>query len=149
LSVSGASSYSWSPAALLSNPNGSITNATLSEPTTFVVVGTIGSCVVTDSIRVNVYKNEDSDLFIPNAFSPNRDGHNDCLRVVNTAKFNSYYFAIYNRWGQRVFESENESDCWNGEYNNEPAPLGTYYYFLKGETRCGELFKKGDILLIR
>lgn len=149
LMASGAATYTWSPATFLSDPNSFITNATITEPTTFVVVGTVGSCVVTDSIRVNVYNNDESAMFIPNAFSPNGDGNNDCLRVVNSAKFTSYYFAIYNRWGQRVFESETPTDCWNGEFRNEPAATDTYYYFMKGETRCGKVFKKGDVLLIR
>ncbi len=149
LSVSGANSYVWSPATFLSNPFAGVTNATIMVPTTFVVTGTVGSCVVTDSIHVDVFNNDETAIFIPNAFTPNDDGNNDCLRILNTAKFTDYYFAIYNRWGQRVFESDDPNACWNGEFKNGKAPLGVYYYFLKGETRCGKIFRKGDVTLIR
>ena len=149
LSVSGANSYVWSPAAFLSNPLAAVTNATISVPTTFVVTGTVGSCVVTDSIRVDVFNNDETSLFIPNAFTPNDDGNNDCLRILNTANFTDYYFAIYNRWGQRVFETDDPNVCWNGDFKNQKAEVGTYYYFLRAETRCGKLFKKGDITLLR
>jgi gliding motility-associated-like protein len=148
LAASGAASYSWSPASLLSAPNGAVTNATVFEPTTFVVTGVVGSCIVTDSIRVNVYNNDEAAIFIPNAFTPNGDGNNDCLRVLNKANFSKYYFTVYNRWGQRVFEADNPSDCWDGTFNSQQVQLGTYYFFLQGETRCGKVFKKGDITVI-
>jgi gliding motility-associated-like protein len=148
LAASGAASYSWSPASLLSAPNGAVTNATVFEPTTFVVTGVVGSCIVTDSIRVNVYNNDEAAIFIPNAFTPNGDGNNDCLRVLNKANFSKYYFTVYNRWGQRVFEADNSLDCWDGTFNGQQVQLGTYYFFLQGETRCGKVFKKGDITVI-
>lgn len=148
LAASGAASYTWSPAGFLSNPNAAIPNATISEPTTFVVIGRLGTCVVTDSISVNVYNNEESSIFIPNAFSPNDDGKNDCLRVWQSANFLEYYFAIYNRWGQRVFESNHPQDCWDGYFKNQPVEMATYYYFLKAQTRCGRMLKKGDIIVI-
>ncbi len=148
LSVSGANAYTWSPAIGLSAPNGAVTNAIVNEPTTFVVVGTIGTCIVTDSIHVDVYNNDETAMYIPNAFTPNGDGNNDCLRVLNTANFKEYYFAIYNRWGQRVFETDNPFDCWDGSFKNQRVESSTYYYFLKGETRCGKVFRKGDITVI-
>jgi gliding motility-associated-like protein len=73
---------------------------------------------------------------------------NDWLRVLNTAKCKAYYFVIYNRWGQRVFEADNPDDCWDGNFNNQCVESSMYYYFLKGETRCGKVFKKGDITVI-
>lgn len=149
LTASGTSSYTWTPATFLSSPNSAITNAIVNTPTTFTVTGTVGTCVVTDSIHVDIYNDDESMIYIPNAFSPNDDGNNDCLRVLNTAKFTTFYFAIYNRWGQMVFESDDASKCWNGYFKNEPAMSSVYYYFLKAETRCGKIFKKGDIILIR
>jgi hypothetical protein len=50
--------------------------------------------------------------------------------------------------GQRVFEANNPDDCWDGNFNNQRVEASTYYYFLKGETRCGKVFKKGDITVI-
>jgi len=149
LSANGASNYTWSPSTYLSSPNSSTTNATITQPTVFTVVASIGSCIVTDSIMVNVYENDETSFYIPNAFSPNGDGLNDCLRVMNKANFKKYYFAIYNRWGQRVFESDNTLNCWDGNFNNQLASQNTYYYYLEAETNCGKVFRKGDILLLR
>jgi len=104
---------------------------------------------VTDSIHVDLYNDDESMIYIPNAFSPNDDGNNDCLKVLNSAKFISFYFTIYNRWGQMVFESDDPTKCWNGYFKNQPANSSVYYYYLKAETRCGKIFKKGDITLIR
>ena len=149
LTASGADFYSWSPASLLGSPNAASTQATITQDTTFIVVGTIATCEVIDSIRVHVYNDDASAIYIPNAFSPNGDGINDCLHVMNTANFMDFYFAVYNRWGQKVFESDISNDCWDGNYKNSPAPSDTYYYYLKAKTHCGDVFKKGDIILIR
>ena len=90
----------------------------------------------------------EASIYIPNAFTPNGDGRNDCFSVLNTANFKDYYFAIYNRWGQRVFEADNPDDCWDGNLNNQRVESSTYYYFLKGETQCGKIFLKVDITVI-
>lgn len=149
LSVSGAQYYVWSPASLVSNSTSSLTSTTINKTTTFYVTGTKGTCTDTDSITVEFYNSDGGNLFIPSAFSPNDDGHNDCLKIISSANFKEYYFSIYNRWGQRVFESANPDICWKGNFNGEEAPLGTYYYFLKAKTSCGDILKKGDIQLIR
>ncbi len=149
LSATGATSYTWSPASALSNPSNANTQATINQTTTFIVTGTVGSCSATDSITVNYFNNDEKYIFIPSAFSPNNDGKNDCLRIVQNANFKQYYFCIYNRWGERVFESDNPTDCWNGEVRNQAAAMDTYNYYLKAETACGKIFKKGDIILVR
>jgi gliding motility-associated-like protein len=149
LQANGAQNYNWTPANLLSSPTSAITNATVSQTTTFYVSGSTGSCTDVDSIVVYNYNNDETGIFIPNAFSPNGDGNNDCLHVRHNANFKEYYFAIYNRWGERVFESDNPSDCWNGEYKNKVTESGTFYYYLKAETSCGKILKKGDITLVR
>lgn len=149
LQATGAQNYSWTPANLLSNPNAALTNATVMQTTTFYLTGNTGSCVDMDSIIVYYYNNDETGIIIPNAFSPNGDGINDCLKVIQNANFKEYYFTIYNRWGERVFETDDPLACWNGEHKNKPAQMETYGYFLKAETICGKIFKKGDITLVR
>jgi gliding motility-associated-like protein len=149
LSASGGNTFSWEPSWLVTNPASAFTYTNITEPTTFTVTATIGSCTVSDTIRVNVFNNDEAAIFIPNAFSPNGDGLNDCLTIRHKAKFSSYYFAIFNRWGQRVFEADVPEYCWDGQFQNEDAPFGSYYYFLRAETSCGKILKKGDISLIR
>jgi gliding motility-associated-like protein len=149
LLATGASNYQWSPASLVSNPTSNITSTAITQTTTFYVTGTKGTCTDTDSITVEFFNSDGGNTFIPTAFSPNDDNINDCLNVKSTANFLEYYFAIYNRWGQLVFESNNAEICWEGNFNGYPAPVGTYYFFLKAKTSCGDMLKKGDITLMR
>ncbi|MBK9481177.1 MAG: gliding motility-associated C-terminal domain-containing protein [Bacteroidetes bacterium] len=134
---------------MVNTPTGSLVNATVLQTTTFYVTGNTGSCVDIDSITVYYFNNDETGIIIPNVFSPNNDGLNDCLKVIQNARFTDYYFTIYNRWGEKVFETDDPNACWNGEHKNQPAEIGTYGYFLKAETSCGKIFKKGDITLLR
>ncbi|MBL7755059.1 MAG: gliding motility-associated C-terminal domain-containing protein, partial [Chitinophagaceae bacterium] len=90
-------------------------------------------------------------LAMPNAFSPNGDNTNDVFRPVGNARFEQYDFSVYNRWGQRVFQTNSLNTGWNGEINGKQADLGTYHFLLRyrcfgdGSTRV----IKGDLLLIR
>lgn len=108
-----------------------------------------GSCQDTDSITVYFYNNTAGSIFVPNAFTPNGDGNNDCFGIKHKSNFKNYYFAVYNRWGERVFESDSPDYCWDGTYRTTPSEGGTYYYFLSAESNCGKIFKKGDVVLVR
>ncbi|MFZ4752526.1 MAG: gliding motility-associated C-terminal domain-containing protein [Chitinophagaceae bacterium] len=149
LFASGANNYIWTPALYLSNPNNSITDAQINNTTTFYVTGMTGSCTDMDSITVYYYNNDENSIFIPNSFSPNDDGLNDCYRIRHQANFKEYYFTIYNRWGERVFETNSANECWDGKFKNGLAEIGTYFYYLKAETNCGKVFRKGDITVIK
>lgn len=149
LFASGADIYSWWPSTGLSNTNSATPIVQIDETTTYYVTGVKGNCLFTDSITVFVYKNNDESVFMPNAFSPNGDGVNDCVKPKHQANFMHYYFAIYNRFGNKVFSTYNPNDCWNGQYKYKDADVGVYFYYLQGETPCGQLFKKGDIMLMR
>lgn len=149
LMASGATSYSWTPGNLLSNPNIYNPIATPTQSTLFIVKGIKATCSDTASIWVEVTSTGNEQVFIPTAFTPNHDDLNDCLRVKINSVLLDYYFVIYNRWGQQVFESSDPNRCWNGQFKNEDAELGTYYYFLKFKSSCGTEFFKGDITLIR
>ncbi len=68
-------------------------------------------------------------LYIPNVFSPNGDGKNEFFHVIGEGYAN-YHLLIFNRWGEKLFESDSKLDLWNGQVNNTGrlAPDGTYYY---------------------
>ncbi|MBL7772685.1 MAG: gliding motility-associated C-terminal domain-containing protein [Chitinophagaceae bacterium] len=149
LQAYGADNYLWSPAIGLSDPAIPNPVATIYQTTTYVVTGTSETCTDKDSVTITYFTgNHEFDL-VPSAFSPNNDGLNDCLHVLHNVDLREFYFAIYNRWGQRVFETKNVNDCWDGNFNNEPAAVGTYYYFLRSNSPCGDNFVKGDVTLIR
>ncbi len=88
-------------------------------------------------------------LYMPNAFSPNNDGINDVFVPVTNGHFNQYRMDIFNRWGQRIFSTNNITG-WDGHYNNKPADIGTYYYYVVADCLAGEkLVKKGELVLVR
>jgi len=69
-----------------------------------------------------------SDLFIPSGFSPNGDGINDFWQIVGIDKYPNNTVYIYNRLGVKVFSSVNYKNDWNGFYNGNKVPDGTYFY---------------------
>lgn len=72
-------------------------------------------------------------LWMPTAFTPNGDGKNDRFGPGNNycqQAFVSFSFAIYNRWGQKVFETNNAGEKWDGAYEGRNAETGTYFYTL-------------------
>ena len=69
-------------------------------------------------------------VFIPNVFSPNGDGSNDVLKVLaNGVKY--FDWSIFNRWGEKVFVSNNVNEGWDGKYQGKESSPGVYSYYLK------------------
>lgn len=69
-------------------------------------------------------------LTIHEGFTPNNDGINDTW-VVPCLFDTENVVQIYNRWGTLLFEQKNYTDQWDGTYNGNPVPDGTYYYIVK------------------
>jgi gliding motility-associated-like protein len=87
-------------------------------------------CVSSDSI--NMKKRKDlfpSNIFMPNAFTPNGDGRND-LYPLNQYKVKgaTYNIKLYNRWGEKIMELESPDINWDGNVNGKPAPEGVYIF---------------------
>lgn len=147
LSCTGGLTYNWTPCSI--NCNSSDLFTTINTTTQFIVQATdANGCIDIDTVYAYLTSNEEG-IIVPNAFSPNGDGWNDCLKVLHAVHFTDFYFTIYNRWGEKVFETDDVNQCWNGEHKNKPAEIETYFYYLKGETSCGKVLKKGDITLLR
>jgi len=86
----------------------------------------------------------------PTAFSPNGDGRNDVFRPVVYGEFTGYFMAVYDRWGERVFQSYRKDEGWDGTYKGTPAESGVYYYMCNYEcTKLGNKVIKGDVTLVR
>ena len=105
-----------------------------------------------DDILVDT-RNCSPTLFAPNAFTPNGDGLNDQFQVEAANIFN-FRMLIFDRWGQKVFESDDITMGWDGSVNNSPAPMGNYVWIAFYEvisddwTYIGQE-EKGSILLLR
>ncbi len=71
-----------------------------------------------------------SDCFVPNLISPNGDGENDMFIVPCAAAFEGSELVVYNRYGTPIYQNNNYQNDWGGTYNDEPLPVGTYFYQL-------------------
>ena len=88
-------------------------------------------------------------LFIPNAFSPNHDGINDVFMPVGIF-IKDYNLQIYNRWGEKIFESSDINKGWNGVFKGEDCPLGVYYYQIRLTGANGKkTTKSGTVTLLK
>ena len=146
---SGFTSYSWAPATGLNNPDIPDPSATLNASTTYTVTATTAAgCESTADLTVKVYYT--IGIFVPSAFTPNGDGHNDILRVILLGMRELQYFAVFNRWGQRFFYTTNVGQGWDGMLNGRPAAAETYVWMSAGIDLNGRLVQqKGTVLLIR
>jgi len=90
-----------------------------------------------------------TEMFLPNAFAPR--GTNYEFKPIGKNISNAgYSMEIYNRWGQKIFRSSDASVGWNGDFNGEHSPKGTYAYIIKYINTNGEVIHKtGTVILIR
>ena len=145
-------SYYWTPSNLVDIPSSSHPTATVYDTTMFVVTVTdsIG-CTYSDSVRLNCVTVNcgEPNIFIPNAFTPNGDTKNDqlCFRGEWVQEFN---IAIFTRWGEKVYESDDINACWDGRYKNNWCMPGVYVYHCRIKCEDGQVSQfKGDVTLIR
>ena len=88
---------------------------------------------------------------VPNAFSPNGDNHNDIFRVYGTDGMSDFRLVIYNRYGQMIFETTDKNAGWNGKFNQQDCPGGTYMYMLQYREwdKADLSIAKGTLVLVR
>lgn len=144
-------SYAWQPAALVSNPAIANPTAVVQQTTWFLVTVSDGICTRTDSVKVTVYelRCEDPDIFVPNTFTPNGDGVNDVL-YVRGAHIERLDFQVFDRWGERVFRTEDQRVGWNGQFKGKLVDPAVFVYHLKAWCIDGqEYFKKGNVTVVR
>jgi gliding motility-associated-like protein len=123
---------------------------TISKPGTYWLQATDqNNCTGTDTIKV-IQKECLIGLYMPNAFSPNGDNRNDLITPMLYGNAKYIHFTIYNRWGQKVYETHTLKQGWDGRINGVLAVPGTYIwqcrYILEGQP---ERFEKGIVQLIR
>jgi gliding motility-associated-like protein len=109
------------------------------------------SCAKTDTVWVYLLATPcgPNSVYIPNAFSPNGDGKNDVL-YVRANNVTQLYFAVYDRWGQRMFETRDISKGWDGTFKGKQIDPAVFGWYAEGLCDGGKKFElKGNVTLIR
>lgn len=144
--------FSWTPATSLNNDEIANPVASPYQTTTYVVTASLpGSCDLVDSVRVVVIIPicEEPYVFFPTGFSPNGDGYNDALKPESRF-FESLYWVVYNRWGEKIFETTDPEQAWDGTYKGQPLPAETFGFYIRAVCIGGaEWVKKGNVSLLR
>lgn len=144
--------YSWTPATGLNNA-GIATPVVTAGSTGSISVYTVtarstAGCEGETMVTIRVYKGPE--LYTPNAFTPNGDGHNDKFFPfpVGIEKLN--YFRVLNRWGQVLFSTTTLHNGWDGRFKGIEQDNGAYVWMAEGITTDGQkITKKGTVMLIR
>ncbi|MCS7036272.1 MAG: gliding motility-associated C-terminal domain-containing protein [Saprospiraceae bacterium] len=150
----GYANYYWTPTTGLSCTNCPAPTVTPTDTATYSVI-VFNSEGCSDTLTYRLFPQPPCDparIRMPNAFTPDGDGHND---VFKPAPYEGVeviaYLAIYNRWGQKIYESFGASAAWDGTSDGQPAPSDVYVWLLEiicsgdGERRL----RRGDVTLLR
>jgi gliding motility-associated-like protein len=140
--------FKWTPAKGLNNDELSNPTAQPDSNRHYVVIGrTEFGCSTKDSIDIIVAP--DSYIDIPNAFVPNTN-KNFVFKPVYLGSVVLKDFSIYNRWGMKLFQTNDINTGWDGRYNGELQPMDVYVYTIEANTYSGKkVTKYGNVTLIR
>lgn len=148
LTATGGGTYQWSPINGLGSPTSATTTASPTVTTIYTVTITdANGCTDTDTVTVQVV--EAYGFFVPGSFSPNGDGANDMLFVYG-AGIKTLEFVLYDRYGEKVFETHSVNDGWDGTLRGKPMNGGIFAWYCTAEYYDGNVIvEKGDLTLIR
>ncbi|MBI3510305.1 MAG: gliding motility-associated C-terminal domain-containing protein [Bacteroidetes bacterium] len=141
--------FTWSPPAGLSCTSCPVTIASPTVTTTYTltVVDSLG-CTATDTVTVFV-ENPCGTIWVPNAFSPNADNENDILYVRGSC-VKVMDFEVFNRWGEKVFTSNDVSKGWDGKWRDKDCEAAVFTYYLRATLDDGtEIERQGSISLVK
>ena len=124
----------WEPALGLSNNNTFDANAFPINTTMYYLTVDNGTCKATDSVLVRA---DCSSIYLPSAFTPNGDGLNDVFMAFGI-DLKEFQLVIYNRWGERIFQTQDITSGWDGTYRGAPSPLGLYVWELEASDKNGK-----------
>jgi gliding motility-associated-like protein len=128
LNATGGGTYVWTPSSGLSDTTiaNPIANPMITT-TYYVTVTSDEGCTSTDSVKVTVIPT----IRFPDGITPNGDGKNDTWVIDYIDQYPDHVVEIYNRWGELLYRSTDYKNDWNGTYNGENLPVGTYYYVIE------------------
>jgi gliding motility-associated-like protein len=146
--VPGDGTYTWSPSGTLSSSSGASVTAAPEETTTYqVIYESPDGCK--DTTTATVVVEDINTYFLPTGFTPNNDGINDEVHLHGRG-IESFTLKIFDRIGEKVFESSDMEKGWDGKYLGLPMNNGVFVYVLNITFCNGEKVKKhGDITLVK
>ncbi len=127
--------FLWTPSTLLgcdTCQNTTVTGDNSGQTIVYVLTVTdAGGCKGRDTVRVIYLRCDDTELLIPNVFSPNGDMVNDFFDIKGECLHSKFLIQIFNRWGVKVFETTDRYNSWDGRINGGPEAVdGVYYYVI-------------------
>lgn len=140
-----AISWYWTPDTAISNSQTlqPVFNPAGDATYTLHVTSNAGCGSATDALFIRVYQ----PLEIPNSFSPNGDHINDTWQITALQTYPTADVSVFNRYGQQVFHSTGYNNPWDGSYNRQVLPVGTYYYIIDLKNNTPKL--SGWLLIIK
>ena len=155
LNATAGGAVTWSPADELTCFNCFTTYSDVDYTTTYTLVSIDPSgCIATDEVTVFVITSNEN-IYIPNTFTPNGDGANDMFSILGPGIVLIHTFAIYDRWGELIFYTENTAPNqptaqWDGTFKGSNLNQGVYVYTALVELATGRKVQlKGNVTLIR
>jgi gliding motility-associated-like protein len=124
------STFAWTPTTNILGSDETASNPQIilnNELDYIVFVTDTNGCVNSDTVNVRPVPM----IVFPNGFTPNGDGVNDDWQIDNIEQFPNCVVEVYNRWGQQLFYSVGYTTRWDGRFNNQELPVGTYYYVIE------------------
>jgi gliding motility-associated-like protein len=152
--ATGGTSYIWSPATGLSNPNipnpiGIYNNSDFDRIKYKVSVFNTSGCEDSAFVTVKIFRLP-AQVLVPTAFTPNSDGNNDLFRPIGLGITKILYFRVFNRWGQLVFTTTQNNHGWDGKINGKDQGTDVFVWVVKAVDYTGkDFFAKGTVTLIR
>lgn len=124
------------------------TVAPLITTTYTLTVTDVNGCKAEAQGTIEVLSECEGKFFIPTAFSPNGDGHNDKFRIIHPGDLNLIDFKVFNRWGEIVFETQDPNEGWDGFYKGDKQDLVVFAYY--AQMTCGNVPKTivGNVTLV-
>ena len=148
--VDHGATFTWTPANYVVCPTCQATEAFAPLNTLYTVtVIDANGCKASDTVEVDVIPIQG--IFIPNAFTPNHDGNNDEFQIFgDVSDVNYLEVMVFDRWGEKVFESNDHHFKWDGVYKGQPSAIGTYIYIMQVVFSDGSKKEfKGSVTLLR
>ena len=148
-----ATDFQWTPSSDLDDPTSPNPVATPTQTTTYTALFNDGICAAIDSVTISVIDPNDlpCDLvYLPTAFTPNGDNVNDAYGISNPYAIDDLIsMEIFDRWGGRVFATDNPFERWDGNFKGQPVNSGVMLYRVRFRCNGVEDTNVGSFSIIR